>query len=209
MFAKYKRVLLKLSGDLLAGTRDSGIDPSAVEQIAREIGEVVDLGVEVGVVLGGGNLFRGESAAANGMDRATGDYIGMLATIMNGVALHDALEKQGCPARLQTAIFMDSVAEGYIRKKALQHLNKGRAVIFSGGMGNPFFTTDAAAVLRAAEIKAEIILKGVFEPEGVTLDASAQALCRENNIPILLFKYAAGNFVKAVKGENIGSYLGG
>ncbi|MDR1323189.1 MAG: UMP kinase, partial [Candidatus Margulisbacteria bacterium] len=118
MFAKYKRVLLKLSGELLAGGRKYGIDPAATGQLAQEIGEVVALGVEVGVVLGGGNIFRGVSAAANGMDRATGDYIGMLATIMNGVALHDALEKQGCPARLQTAIFMESVAEGYIRKKA-------------------------------------------------------------------------------------------
>ncbi|MDR1997175.1 MAG: uridine monophosphate kinase [Candidatus Margulisbacteria bacterium] len=204
MFARYKRVLLKLSGDLLAGARESGIEPSAAEQLAREIGEVVDLGVEIGVVLGGGNIFRGESAAVNGMDRVTGDYIGMLATIMNGVALHDALEKQGCPARLQTAIFMDSVAEGYIRKKALQHLDKGRAVIFSGGTGNPFFTTDTAAALRAAEIKAEVILKGVPDTAGVVLDAAAQALCRENNIPVILFKYAPGSIMQLIRGANPG-----
>lgn len=207
MFAKYKRVLLKLSGDLLVGARDSGIDPSTTENLAQEISEIVDLGVEVGVVLGGGNIFRGSSAAANGMDRVTGDYIGMLATIMNGIALHDALEKQNCPARLQTAIFMDSVAEGYIRKKALQHLNKGRAVIFSGGTGNPFFTTDTTAALRAAEIKAEVILKGVLDPSGIVLDASAQALCRENNIPLILFKYETGSLLKLIKGEKLGTAL--
>jgi len=207
MFAKYKRVLLRLSGDLLAGARDSGIDPSATENLAKEIGEIVDLGVELGVVPGGGNIFRGSSAAANGMDRVTGDYIGMLATIMNGIALHDALEKQDCPARLQTAIFMDSVAEGYIRKKALQHLNKGRAVIFAGGTGNPFFTTDTTAALRAAEIKAEVIFKAVPETSGAALDASAQALCRENNIPLILFKYEPGALLKLIKGENLGTAL--
>ncbi|MDR2432036.1 MAG: uridine monophosphate kinase [Candidatus Margulisbacteria bacterium] len=207
MFAKYKRVLLKLSGDILVGNRDSGIEPAAVENLAKEIGEVIDLGVETGVVLGGGNIFRGASAAANGMDRVTGDYIGMLATIMNGVALHDALEKQGFAARLQTAIFMDSVAEGYIRKKALQHLNKGRAVIFSGGTGNPFFTTDTAAALRAAEIKAEIIFKGVLNASGAALDASALALCRDNNIPVVLFKHEPGSLMKLIKGENIGTAL--
>jgi uridylate kinase len=207
MFAKYKRVLLKLSGELLAGERDYGIDPKAAEQIAQEIGEVVDLGVEVGVVIGGGNIFRGESAAANGMDRVTGDYIGMLATIMNGVALHDALEKQGCAARLQTAIFMDSVAEGYIRKKALHHLDKGRAVIFSGGTGNPFFTTDTTAALRAAEINAEVILKCVLDTEEIAIDAAAKVLCAENNIPVLLYKYVPGNFLKLIKGENIGVAL--
>ncbi|GBR76751.1 uridylate kinase [Candidatus Termititenax persephonae] len=199
MFAKYKRVLLKLSGELLAGSRKYGIDPSATEQIAREIREVIDLGVEVGIVLGGGNIFRGVSAAANGMNRATGDYIGMLATIMNGVALHDALEKQGCPARLQTAIFMESVAEGYIRKKALHHLHKGRAVILAGGTGNPYFSTDTAAALRAAELNAEVILKCTAKLDK-EMDASAAAFCAENKIPVVTYKAGAGNLLKAIKG---------
>ncbi|MDR1113918.1 MAG: UMP kinase [Candidatus Margulisbacteria bacterium] len=198
MFAKYKRVLLKLSGELLAGGRKYGIDPAATGQLAQEIGEVVALGVEVGVVLGGGNIFRGVSAAANGMDRATGDYIGMLATIMNGVALHDALEKQGCPARLQTAIFMESVAEGYIRTKALHHLHKGRAVIFVGGTGHPYFSTDAAAALRAAELNAEVILKCTAKTDK-EMDASAAAFCTENKIPVVTYKAGAGNLLKTIK----------
>jgi uridylate kinase len=235
VFAKYKRILLKLSGEAFAGDRKYGIDPKVTETLAREIKEIVDLGVEVGIVIGGGNIFRGLAAAANGMDRVTADYIGMLATIMNGVAFHDALERVGCPARLQTAIFMESIAEGYIRKKALHHLDKGRAIIFTGGTGNPFFTTDTTAALRAAEIGAEVMLKatkvdGIYSEDPLknpqaeffpqlsyqdaltkrlkVMDITAISLCMENKIPLVVFNLTQpGNIMKAVRGEKIGSVV--
>lgn len=235
MKTKYKRILLKISGETFTGDRKYGIDPKFIEELAREVKAVVDLGVEVGIVIGGGNIFRGMAAAANGMDRSTADYIGMLATIMNGVAFHDALEKQNCPARLQTAIFMESVAEGYIRRKALHHLVKGRAVIFAGGTGNPYFTTDTTAALRAAEINAEIILKatkvdGIYSDDPLknksaqlfseltysdilaknlkVMDATAISLCVENKIPLVVFNHKpSGNILKIVKGDRIGTWV--
>ena len=203
MFTKYKRILLKLSGEIFAGERDSGIDPKKTENLAREIKEVVDLGVEVAIVLGGGNLFRGAKASENGMDRVTGDYIGMIATIMNAIAFHSALEAIGCSARIQTAIPMQNLAEPYIRAKALHHLEKGRAVIFAGGTGNPFFTTDTTAALRAAEIGAEIILKATTKTaDAAMVDKTAMTLCEENEIPVLVFNVSKpGSILKVVRGE--------
>jgi uridylate kinase len=235
LFTKYKRILLKLSGEVFAGDRKSGIDPKITEAIAREVKDVIDLGVEVGIVLGGGNLFRGAAASVNGMDRATGDYIGMLATIMNGMAFQSALESVGCPARIQSAIPMQTVVEPYIRGKALNHLEKGRAVIFAGGTGNPYFTTDTTAALRAAEINAEVVLKatkvdGIYSADPMkdstaqfipeityaealqrglkVMDATAITLCMENNIPLQVFNMTTpGNILKVVKGEKIGSLV--
>lgn len=235
MFTKYKRILLKLSGEVFAGERKAGIDPKITESIAREVKDIIDLGVEVGIVLGGGNLFRGAAASVNGMDRATGDYIGMLATLMNGMAFQSALESVGCPARIQSAIPMQTVVEPYIRGKALHHLEKGRAVIFAGGTGNPYFTTDTTAALRAAEINAEVVLKATkvdgmytadpmkdphaqFIPEityaealrqGLkVMDATAITLCMENNIPLQIFNMTKpGNILKVVKGEKLGSFV--
>jgi len=232
----YKRVLLKLSGESFADARlGYGIDPATVKRVADEIAEAHALGIEMACVVGGGNIFRGISSAAEGMDRANADYMGMLATIMNGMALRDALENEGVPSRLQTALRIDQVAEPYIRLRAIRHLEKGRVVIFAGGTGNPFFTTDTTAALRAAEIGADVLLKatrvdGVFDadPElfpdasllvDVTylelinrdlqvMDATALTMCRDHGLPIVVFNLLEeGNIVRAVKGEQIGTLV--
>jgi len=237
MLKPYKRVLLKLSGEALMGNLGYGIDPSVVEGIAGEIAEVVALGVQVAIVVGGGNIFRGVKASASGMDRATADYIGMIATVMNSLTLQDSLERNGVQTRVQTAIAMQEVAEPYIRRRAIRHLEKGRVVIFGAGSGNPFFTTDTTAALRAAEIDAEVIFKatkvdGVYDADPQlnpnakryqsltyghvlaqdlrVMDSTAIALCKENNIPILVFDLTVrGNIRRAVIGESIGTLVGG
>jgi uridylate kinase len=234
---KYKRVVLKLSGEALAGSQDFGIDPDVVKSVARQIGEVVELGVQVAVVVGGGNLWRGTKGSDKGMDRATADYMGMLATVINALALQDALEKEGVISRVQTAIEMKEVAEPYIRRRAIRHLEKGRVVIFAGGTGNPYFSTDTTAALRAAEIEAEVILmakrvSGVYDQDplknpnarmftfltyidllnkGLTvMDSTAASLCMDNRIPVIVFNLnEEGNIKRAVQGENIGTYVGG
>ncbi len=210
----YARILLKLSGEALLGTRQYGVDPNFCAFIADQVAEVHDLGVQIGIVVGGGNIFRGLAAAAKGMDRATGDYIGMLATVMNALALQDALEKAGVQTRVMSAIGMNEVAEPYIRRRAVRHLEKGRVIILAAGTGNPYFTTDTAAALRAVEIGAEVILKatkvdGVYDSDPVqnpsakrydrltysqvlaqrlgVLDATAVSLCMENDTPIVVF----------------------
>ncbi|MCZ4282024.1 UMP kinase [Kiloniella laminariae] len=226
---RYRRVLLKLSGEALMGAGKFGLDPETVDQIAIDIKEVVDMGVEVCVVVGGGNIFRGLSGAAAGMERSTADYMGMLATIMNSLAMQNALEKINVPTRVQTAIRMDAVAEPYIRRRAERHMEKGRVVIFGAGTGNPYFTTDTAAALRASEMDCEVLLKGtkvdgiysadpVKDPTATryeslsyrqvltedlgVMDHSAIALTRENNIPIMVFSiYEKGSFAKAVCGQ--------
>ncbi|MGF1477913.1 MAG: UMP kinase [Cyanophyceae cyanobacterium] len=233
----YGRVLLKLSGEALMGDLGYGIDPQVVGDIAQEISEVVRNNIQVAIVVGGGNIFRGVKAAAKGMDRATADYIGMIATIMNAMTLQDALEQIGIPTRVQTAIAMQEVAEPYIRRRAMRHLEKGRVVIFGGGSGNPFFTTDTTAALRAAEIDAEVIFKatkvdGVYDsdphqnPEARryqsltfahvltndlrVMDGTAIALCKENDIPIVVFNLLVrGNIVRATQGEPVGTIVGG
>jgi uridylate kinase len=233
---RYKRVLLKLSGEVLAGERGFGIDPPVLQGIAAEIRDIATLGVEIGIVIGAGNIFRGLAASKLGMDRAAGDYVGMLATIMNGLALQDCLEKLEVPTRVMTAIHVAEVAEPYIRRRAIRHLEKGRVVILAGGTGNPFFTTDTAASLRAVEIGAEVILKatkvdGVYtadpqkDPSAKFLrkvsfrevltkrlrvmDATAISLCMENNLPILVFRMGEkGNMRKALVGEEIGTLVG-
>lgn len=233
----YQRVLLKLSGEALMGNLGYGIDPQIVSDIAKEIAEVVSTGVQLVVVVGGGNIFRGVQASAKGMDRATADYIGMIATVMNAMTLQDALEQIEIPTRVQTAIAMQEVAEPYIRRRAIRHLEKGRVVIFGAGSGNPFFTTDTTAALRAAEIDAEVIFKatkvdGVYDSdpaknsdakryESLTythvlandlrvMDGTAIALCKENDIPIMVFNlFEKGNIIRAVKGENVGTIVGG
>ncbi len=233
----YQRVLLKLSGEALMGDLGYGIDPKIVDDIAEEISEVVSLGVQLSIVVGGGNIFRGVKASAGGMDRATGDYIGMIATVMNAMTLQDALERREIPTRVLTAIAMQEVAETYIRRRAIRHLEKGRVVIFGAGSGNPFFTTDTTAALRAAEIDAEIVLKatkvdGIYDcdpnknPDARlykslnyahvlshdlrVMDGTAIALCREQNIPILVFNLSVrGNIVRAIKGETVGTIVGG
>ena len=233
----YKRVLLKLSGEALMGDLGYGIDPAIVEEIANQVGEIVSLGVQVAIVVGGGNIFRGVKASAAGMDRATADYIGMIATVMNALTLQDALERQGVQTRVQTAIAMQEVAEPYIRRRAIRHLEKRRVVIFGAGSGNPFFTTDTTAALRAAEIDAEVIFKatkvdGIYDCDphlnpaakryqSLTyghvlaqdlrvMDSTAIALCKENNIPILVFDLSGrGNIRRAVMGESIGTIVGG
>ena len=237
MAQPYKRVLLKLSGEALMGDLGYGIDPAIVEEIANEVGEIVSLGVQVAIVVGGGNIFRGVKASAAGMDRATADYIGMIATVMNALTLQDALERQGVQTRVQTAIAMQEVAEPYIRRRAIRHLEKRRVVIFGAGSGNPFFTTDTTAALRAAEIDAEVIFKatkvdGIYDCDphlnpaakryqSLTyghvlaqdlrvMDSTAIALCKENNIPILVFDLSGrGNIRRAVMGESIGTIVGG
>ncbi|HEV8516209.1 MAG TPA: UMP kinase [Candidatus Limnocylindrales bacterium] len=234
---RYHRVLLKISGEALLGDRQYGVDPQMCNYIAREVRSVHVLGVEVAVVVGGGNIFRGLAAAAQGMDRATGDYIGMLATVMNGLALQDALETAGVPTRVMTAIAMNEVAEPYIRRRAERHLEKGRVVIFAAGTGNPYFTTDTAAALRAVEIGAEVILKAtkvdaVYDSDPVTnpsarrfdhltygqvladrlgvLDSTAVSLCMENDLPIVVFDLAgANNIRRVVLGEPIGTVIDG
>ena len=188
--AKYRRVLLKLSGEALMGGQGYGIDVPTLQGIARECAEVKALGVELALVIGGGNIFRGLKGAAAGMDRTTADQMGMLATVMNGLAMQDALEAAGVPTRVMTALEMRNVAELYIRRRAERHLEKGRVVIFAAGTGNPFFTTDSAAALRALEIRADVVM-----------DATAISLCRENALPIVVFDMTApGNIVKAVCG---------
>jgi len=230
---KYKRILLKLSGEALMGTRQYGIDPVRLAEYAEEIKVIRDKGVEVAIVIGGGNIFRGVAGASNGMDRVQGDNMGMLATIINGLALQSALEDANVPTRLQTAIHMEEVAEPFIRRRAMRHLEKGRVVIFGGGTGNPYFTTDSAAVLRAIEIGADVILKGTrvdgiynTDPEKDTkaikfddisfddvlrkglkvMDTTAFTLSQENELPIIVFDMnKKGNLLKVVSGENIGT----
>lgn len=231
----YKRVLLKLSGEALMGDRQYGIDPTRLADYAKDIKTIVDKGVEVALVIGGGNIFRGVSGASNGIDRVQGDYMGMLATIINGLALQSALEDEGIYTRLLTAIKMEQVAEPFIKRRAVRHLEKGRVVIFGGGTGNPYFTTDTAAVLRAIEIGADVILKGTrvdgiynSDPEknsdaikfdSITykdvmnkglkvMDMTAFALSQENNLPIVVFDMnKKGNLEKVVSGENIGTIV--
>ncbi|OGP71549.1 MAG: UMP kinase [Deltaproteobacteria bacterium RBG_16_50_11] len=234
---QYKRILLKISGEVLTGEGGHGIDPAVLQQIAREIKEVKNLGVEVAVVIGGGNIFRGIAASARGMDRASADYIGMLATIMNGLALQDALEKLDVHTRVQTAIEMREIAEPYIRRRAIRHLEKGRTVIFAGGTGNPYFTTDTTASLRAMEIGAEIILKatkvdGVYDSDPLVnqkarkfdeltyldvlkkqlkvMDSTAISLCMDHQIPIIVFNLKKkGNIKRVVFGEKVGTKVRG
>jgi uridylate kinase len=234
--AKYKRILLKLSGEALMGKRDYGIDDVILRRVARQVKDVMEAGVEVAIVVGGGNIWRGVDAAARGMDRATADYAGMLATVMNALALHDALEKQGLVARTQSAIPIQSVAEPYIRLRAIRHLEKGRVVIFAAGTGNPYMTTDTAAALRAIEIKAEVLLMAKNKVDGVytadpnkdpsakklehldhrealkmglhVMDATAFSLCMENNLPIVVFDlHAADSIKRAVARERIGTVV--
>ncbi len=235
--AQYKRILLKISGEALTGEGEYGIDPAVIRQIAQEIKGVKNLGVEVAIVIGGGNIFRGMAASSKGMDRASADYVGMLATIMNGIALQDALEKMGVHTRVQTAIEMREIAEPYIRRRAIRHLEKGRVVIFAGGTGNPYFTTDTAASLRAMETGAEVILKatkveGVYNADPLTnqkarkydqltyldvlkkqlkvMDATAISLCMDHHIPIIVFSLKRkGNVKRVVLGEKIGTRVGG
>lgn len=233
----YKRILLKLSGEALAGQLGYGIDPDIIRAIAKEIRGVVDLGVQVAIVIGGGNIFRGIAASSAGMDRASADYMGMLATVMNSLALQDALEKAGVITRVQSAIEMQEIAEPYIRRRAVRHLEKGRVVIFGAGTGNPFFTTDTAASLRAIEIGAEIILKatkvdGVYDSDPAAndnaikydhltyldvlkqglqvMDSTATSLCMDNDLPILVFDLTtSGNIERVVCGEQIGTIVKG
>jgi uridylate kinase len=234
---RYKRILLKLSGEALLGNRSYGVDPAFCAFIARQVGEVHRLGVQVGIVVGGGNIFRGLAAAASGMDRATGDYIGMLATVMNGLALQDALERAGVPTRVMSAIAMNEVAEPYIRRRAVRHLEKGRVALFVAGTGNPYFTTDTAAALRAVEIGAEVLLKatkvdGVYDADPQThpdarryaeleyadllrdqlkvLDAAAVSLCMENDLPIVVFDLnKPDNITRVAAGEAVGTRISG
>lgn len=234
---RYRRILLKLSGEALLGNEPYGIDPNVLQRIAAEVKEVRDLGCELAVVIGGGNIFRGMVGSARGMDRATADYMGMLATVINALALQDALERLGAKTRVMSAIAMQQVAEPYIRRRAVRHLEKGRVVIFAAGTGNPFFTTDTAASLRAVEIAAQIILKattvdGVYDmdpklhPEAKkfeevsyieclqrnlkVMDSTAISLCMDNRLPILVFDLqTAGNIKRAVLGENIGTIVNG
>jgi uridylate kinase len=231
----YKRILLKISGEALMGDAGYGIDPKVASRLAREVREISELGVEVALVVGGGNIFRGLKASAQGMDRASGDYMGMLATVMNAVALQDALEKEGKFTRVMSAIEMREVAEPFIRRRAVRHLEKGRIVIFAAGTGNPYFTTDSAAALRALEIKADVLMKAtsvsgiytadprkdknaikieeldyrrVLRDELKVMDASAISLCMDNGMPILVFDMTVpGNIKRAVIGEKIGSLV--
>ena len=234
---RYRRILLKLSGEALLGSRQYVVDPNFCAFIAAQVAEVHRLGVEIGIVVGGGNIFRGLAAAAKGMDRATGDYIGMLATVMNALALQDALEKAGVQTRVMSAIGMNEVAEPYIRRRAVRHLEKGRVIILAAGTGNPYFTTDTAAALRAVEIGAEIILKatkvdGVYDSDPLTnpnavryerltysqvlaqrlrvLDATAVALCMENDTPIIVFDLnKPQNITRVAVGETVGTLITG
>lgn len=230
---QYKRILLKLSGEALMGKRQYGIDPDRLAEYAEEIKQVLDKGVQVAIVIGGGNIFRGVAGASRGMDRVQGDHMGMLATVINGLALQSALEEAGVQTRLQSAVKINEVAEPFIRRRAIRHLEKGRVVIFGGGTGNPYFTTDSAAVLRAIEIHADVILKGTrvdgiytSDPEkdekavkfdfisfedvlqkGLkVMDTTAFTLSQENELPIIVFDMnKQGNLLKVVEGENIGT----
>jgi uridylate kinase len=232
----FRRVLLKLSGEDLMGELPYGTDPARVQAIARELAEINRRGVEIAIVVGGGNIYRGLEAAARGMDRATGDYMGMLATVLNALALQDGLEREGVVTRVQSAITISEVAEPYIRRRAIRHLEKGRVVIFAAGTGNPFFTTDTAAALRAAEVHAEVVLMAKNRVEGVysadpavdasaefipeishkdaltrglqVMDSTAFALCMDNNLPIIVFNMADGrNLDKIVSGERVGTLV--
>lgn len=229
----FKRIILKISGEALRGKLKYGIDTKVLNSIVEQIKELKEYGIEIAIVVGGGNIFRGFSAAASGMDRATADYMGMIATVMNALALQDALEKIGVFTRVMTAIEMRDVAEPYIRRRAIRHMEKGRVVIFAAGTGNPYFTTDTAAALRASEIKADVLLKaskvdGIYEADPKKypsakkfkkigymdllrkdlkiMDAAAVSLCRENKIPIIVFDVSKkGNIKKVVLGDNIGT----
>lgn len=233
---KYKRIVLKLSGEALAGDRGFGIEHDTISSIARQVVEVEKMGVEVAIVVGGGNIWRGVSGSDKGMDRATADYMGMLATVINALALQDALENEGMGTRTMSAIEMRAVAEPYIRRRAIRHLEKGRVVIFAAGTGNPYFSTDTTAALRSAEIEAQVILMakkvdGVYDSDPMlnknarkydrldyidvinqglgVMDSTAASLCMDNNIPIIVFNLTQeGNILKAVMGENIGTYVG-
>jgi uridylate kinase len=232
---RYKRILLKLSGEALMGEGKYGISPKTLQQIAQEVRELIELGVEVGIVIGGGNIFRGVSASTEGMDRASADYMGMLATVINSLALQDSLEKLGVFTRVQSAIEMQQLAEPYIRRRAVRHLEKGRVVIFAAGTGNPYFTTDTAASLRAMEIHAEVILKatkvdGIYSDDPVknpnatryskvsyldvlkknlkVMDSTAISLCMDNKLPIIVFDLGKpGNIIRVVTEENVGTLV--
>ena len=234
---RYNRVLLKLSGEALAGDQKFGIEPEAIGQFAKEIAEVAATGLQLALVIGGGNIFRGMAASAKGMDRAQGDYMGMLATVMNALAVQDALEKSGCDTRVMTAISMAEVAEPYIRRRALRHMDKGRVVICAAGTGNPYFTTDSAAALRALELKCDAIFKatkvdGVYDKDPAkfddavkydtvtymetlekrlgVMDSTAISMARDNDLPIIVFNlYKEGNIRRAANGENIGTTVQG
>jgi uridylate kinase len=233
---RYRRVLLKLSGEALAGGREHGVDLETVRRIARQVGRVHGRGVQVAMVVGGGNIFRGLSASERGFDRATGDYMGMLATVINGLALQEALEDEGIPARTMTAIQMPQVAEPYIRRRAVRHLEKGRVILLAAGTGNPYFTTDTTAALRAVEIEADVILKatkvdGVYTADPLVdpaatklvrldylevlnrgiaiMDNTALTLCMDNKVPIVVFDLLKeGNIERVVMGEEIGTVVG-
>ncbi len=233
--ASYKRVLLKLSGEALAGSQGHGIQTEVIKQIAKDVAEAQSTNIEIGIVIGGGNIFRGVAASATGMDRASSDYMGMLATVINALALQDALEKQGVDTRVQTAIGMAEIAEPYIRRKAIRHFEKGRIVIFAAGTGNPYFTTDTAAALRAMEINAEVIIKatkvdGTYDkdpakhPDAVkfeeltyievlnrqlkVMDSTAISLCMDNHLPIITFNLTVpGNIQRVIRGERIGTLI--
>lgn len=233
----YKRVLLKFSGEVLAGDKEFGIDPNTVKEIAKEIVEAISTGVQLGIVIGGGNIFRGLNASDSEIDRATGDQMGMLATIINSLAMQDALEKEGIKTRAMTAIKMDEISEPYIRRRAVRHLERGRVVLFSAGTGSPYFTTDTAAALRSIEIGAEVLIKGtkvdgvydsdpekngeaklipelkymdILEKNLRVMDSTAISLCMENNLPIKVYNMKTpGNLIKLLTGENIGSTVSG
>jgi uridylate kinase len=232
---KYKRVLLKLSGEAFAGSEQGfGIDPRVVASIARQVAEAKNMGCELGIVVGGGNIIRGLSASAQGTDRTAADYMGMLATVINALAMQDALEKEGVQTRVQSAIWMQELAEPYIRRRAMRHFEKGRVVIFAGGSGNPYFSTDTAAALRALEVGAEAILKGtrvdgVFDSDPMVnpdaekfsslqyievlnrglkvMDSTAISLCMDNALPIIVFNLKAGNIVRILSGEPVGTLV--
>ncbi|MGC4035256.1 MAG: UMP kinase [Chitinophagaceae bacterium] len=237
MLPKYKRVLLKLSGESLMGDKNFGLDPAVISQYSQEVKSITDLGVQVAIVIGGGNIYRGMNEAETGIERAHGDYMGMLATVINGMALQAGLEKAGVYTRLQSAIKMEQIAEPYIRRRAMRHVEKGRVVIFGAGTGNPYFTTDTAGVLRAIEIKCDVILKGTrvdgiytADPEKdktatkyqtITfqecltknlrvMDMTAFTLCMENNLPIVVFDMnQPGNLRRVVEGEKVGTLVTG
>ena len=231
----YRRILVKLSGEALLGTEDYGIDPVILKRLAAEIFDVMNMGVQVAVVLGGGNIFRGAGLARAGMDRVTGDHMGMLATVINALAMQDAIEGLGAHARVMSALRINEVCEDYIRRRAIRHLEKGRVVIFGAGTGNPFFTTDTAASLRAIEIDAEVLLKatkvnGIYDADPVknpaakrysrltfdkvladklnVMDATAIVMCRENNLPLQVFNmFNAGDLIRIVQGEDVGTVV--
>ena len=238
MLPKYKRILLKLSGESLMGDKNFGLDTDVIAQYAQDIKQVIELGVQVAIVIGGGNIYRGMNEAETGIERAQGDYMGMLATVINGMALQAGLEKVGVYTRLQSAIKMEQIAEPYIRRRAIRHLEKGRVVIFGAGTGNPYFTTDTAGSLRAIEIKADVILKGtrvdgiytadpekdptatrvsiklsfqdVYQKNLRVMDMTAFTLCMENTLPIIVFDMnQPGNLLKVVTGEKVGTLING